>query len=195
MTSIKYVEPPPPGKDPADPVLPWLVVAGAAGAQGARQLAAFVAALPGDLPAAVLISLHGPPEDGEALFKTLRRVSRLPVVTAFEAEPVHSGVCYLADRNHHLAVAGVGAHLVRGPVARGRTVDMLFKAAATAGGARVAGVVLAGATRDGASGLAEIVRHGGVGLAIEGRDACQALTARSPQALADLVVQAVRERR
>ena len=100
----------------------------AAGAEGACQLAAFVAALPADLPAAVLVSLHAPPARIAPLAAVLRRVARLPVIAAYEGEPLHAGVCYVATRGHHLTIAGVTAHMPEGPAPRGRTVDMLFRA-------------------------------------------------------------------
>jgi len=174
MTSIKWVDSPPLPKDPSGPVLPWLVVVGAAGAGGARQLAAFVAALPADLPAAVLVSLHAPPARVAALTATLRRLARLPVTTAYEGEALHAGVCYVAGWDHHLAVAGVTAHVTATPVPRGRTIDLLFRGAAAAGGPRVVGVVLAGASQDGAEGLGQIVRAGGVAMVIEARGGAKA---------------------
>lgn len=166
MTSIKYVEPPPLAKDEPRPVLPWLIVVGVGGRAGARQLAAFVAALPADLPAALLVSLHGQRPDHPDLAQALRRVANLAVVTAFEGEALHAGVCYVADARHHLCVAGVTAHLVCDPAPRGRTIDLLFQAAAATNGMRVAGVLLPGLTRDGAEGLASISQAGGAAFAL-----------------------------
>lgn len=206
MTSIKYVEPPPLPKEVAGPVLPWLVVAGASGAEGARQLAAFVAALPAGLPAAVLVSLHAPPARIASLSGLLHRVSRLGVVTAYEGEALHPGVCYVADRNHLLGVAGVTAHLAEAPAPRGRNIDLLFHEAAAVGGARVIGVILAGASHDGAEGLTRIVQAGGAGLVIQAegrahgempqsasRAAGAVLALPSPDALAAEVVALLRD--
>ena len=203
----EYVEPPAPLKEAPVNVRPWLIVVGASGSDGLRQLVAFVAALPADLPASVLAVLHRPADRVSALPKILQRAARLQVVTPHDGEILHPGVCYVADADHHLSVAGVEIRLVRDHVYRGRTLDLLFASAASAGGPRVVGVVLPGALRDGAKGLAAIESAGGAGFVIGGEwteregmpraalaAAPRALAVESPQALAAAVTAVVRGR-
>jgi two-component system chemotaxis response regulator CheB len=78
-----------------------------------------------------------------------------------ELEPDH---VYLGPPDYHVLVeAGHIALSTDAPVEYARpSIDVLFESAADAYGARAVGVVLTGANRDGARGLARIKQRGGV---------------------------------
>ena len=101
-------------------------------------------------------------EDG-GLCEFLRAHSPLPVVEPNDKEAVEAGRVYLAPRDYHLLVEGGRFALsVDAPVTYARpSIDVLFESAADAYGAAAVGVVLTGANRDGARGLARIKERGG----------------------------------
>ena len=145
-----------------------LVVVGASGSDGLRQLVTFVAAMPASLSAAVLVVLHRPADRPSHLPEILARSSHLGVVVPVQGERLRTGVCYLADRDHHLSVgASSTVELTPDHRYRNRTVDLLFTAAARHARDRVIGVVLEGALSDGAAGLAAIRRAGGGAMVLD----------------------------
>jgi two-component system chemotaxis response regulator CheB len=149
-----------------------IVVVGTS-AGGVEALSQLTAGLPGDLPAAVFVVLHIPPNSASALPAILHRRGLLPAAHAVHGEPVRHGRIYVAPPDHHLLLRPDGVHLTRGPRENGHrpAVDVLFRSAAAAFGSRVVGVVLTGALDDGTAGLAAIKRHGGVALVQEPSEA------------------------
>ena len=136
------------------------VGASAGGVEAMRQLFAH---LPGDLPAAVLVVLHVPPESSSQLAAVLAAVCRLPVSVAADGEPPRAGHVYVATPDRHLLVQDGRVHLSRGPrECRMRpAVDVLFRSLAAEFGRHAAGVVLSGTLDDGTAGLWAIKEHGG----------------------------------
>jgi len=154
---MEYVKPPPPTKDPLRPVAPWLVVVTAGGPHGLDRLAAFVAALPETLPAAVMAILRGPRPRREQAPRALARAARLSVVTPYDGEALHPGVCYVADADHALAVGLCGeARLVSHHAAEG-----LVAAVSRAGAARTVAVLLDVASKSDLEALGALRKAGG----------------------------------
>ncbi|HVQ39817.1 MAG TPA: chemotaxis protein CheB, partial [Pyrinomonadaceae bacterium] len=81
-------------------------------------------------------------------------------------ETIVSGRVYLAPRDYHLLIdAGSFALSIEPAVAFARpSIDVLFESAADYYQERMIGVVLTGANRDGARGLAAIKLRGGLAL-------------------------------
>ncbi len=132
---------------------------------GLDALSTLLEGLPADLPAAVVIvqhRMHRPSDLGTLLGKH----TTWPVCEAEDKEGLSPGRVYLAPPGYHLLVDGDRFALsTEGPVRNSRpSVDVLFESIAEAYGPRVIGVVLTGANDDGAVGLSEIVRNGGVAL-------------------------------
>lgn len=141
------------------------VVAIGASAGGVEALSKLLHALPADLPAAVLVTLHRPVERESQLHHVLAQVSRLPVVVARQGEQLRPGKCYLGSPYRHLTVGpGLVANLVHDGFYRGHNIDLLFSSLARNAGKRTIGVVLTGLLKDGTQGLVALKEAGGKAL-------------------------------
>ena len=142
----------------------WLVTI-AASAGGIAALRTVLAALPRDLPAAIIVLLHRPATHGEGYLKPiLAAVAPLPVVTADENQDVQPGVIYVARPDRHLTIskakrfAYVDGTRIRYLLS---SANPLFASAAHAFGARVVGVVLTGSGQDATDGVQAVKSRGG----------------------------------
>lgn len=122
------------------------------------------AALPADFPAAVLVAIHVGAHGHNLLASIFDEAASLPVRTAIDGEVVRPGRVYVAAADHHLlAIDGV-VRLGRGPrenLSR-PAIDPLFRSVAVDAGPAAIGLVLTGMLDDGAAGLADIKRCGGI---------------------------------
>lgn len=139
-----------------------IIVIGAS-AGGFAVLRQLVADLPPNLPAALFVVWHMPPDGQGLLSQVLGRAHTLPAADAVDGEAIVLGRIYVAPPDHHLLVEPGRVRVTKGPKEhRFRpAVDPLFRSAAIAYGSRVVGVVLSGALDDGTAGLQAIKRHGG----------------------------------
>ncbi len=133
---------------------------------GVEALPQLAAALPQDLPAAVLVVLHMAPDARNYLAERLDAAGPLSAKPAVNGEPLESGRIYVAVPDHHLMMEGDRVRLTRGPrESHARpAVDVLFRSAAYYGGPRVIGIVLTGMLDDGTAGLWAIKDRGGVAI-------------------------------
>lgn len=140
-----------------------LVVIGAS-MGGLRALQTVLSALPATFAAPVAIVQHRGNDADETLTMLLQRKSAMPVVEAEDKQTLEAGYVYLAPPDYHLLVEPGHFALSTGdPVGHARpSIDVLFESAADAYGARAVGVILTGASDDGAQGLGRIHARGGL---------------------------------
>ena len=133
---------------------------------GLYALQTLLSGLPDGFPVPVVIAQHRGKDSEIALCDFLGRSSRLPISEPEDKEAILPGRAYLAPRDYHLLVENGGFALSTDPpVSFARpSIDMLFESAANEYQERAIGVVLTGANRDGARGLAAIKLRGGVTL-------------------------------
>ena len=144
------------------PVQRDLVVVGAS-AGGVEALKTLVGALPGDLPATVLVALHLNASARSYLADILARSGALPVRQARPDMPLVAGEVVVAHPDAHLLVVDDRVVLGRGPRENGSrpSHDAMLRSAALARRSRVVGAVLTGLLDDGAAGLHVVERYGG----------------------------------
>jgi two-component system chemotaxis response regulator CheB len=145
-----------------------IVVIGAS-TGGVEALKSVLVGLPADCPP-ILITQHMPPRFTTAFAGRLDRECPMKVSEARDNEPVEHGHVYIAPGSHHLHLTRQGGHyacqLSDGPPASGHrpSVDVLFRSAAQAAGAKAVGVILTGMGKDGAEGLLELRKAGAITL-------------------------------
>jgi two-component system chemotaxis response regulator CheB len=149
-----------------------IIVVGAS-AGGVEPLRTLVAGLPADLPAALFVVLHVPPDDRSLLPEILSRSGPLPASHAHEGERIGRGRIYVAPPDFHLLVQPGRVYLSHGPRENHHrpAIDALFRSAASAYGPGVIAVVLSGMLYDGTAGMLAVRRAGGVGVVQDPADA------------------------
>jgi two-component system chemotaxis response regulator CheB len=148
-----------------------IVIGGSSGATA--PLKEILGRLDTDLPAAVFLVLHIPPQGLGILSTVASAAGKLPVRQAENGLKIENGHLYFAVPDHHLLLVDGHMMLGRGPrenMAR-PAIDPLFRSAALHYGPRVIGVVLSGLLSDGTAGLNAVKRCGGVALVQEPIDA------------------------
>ena len=121
----------------------------------------------------MLVVLHRPGDQVSYLREVLASKSRM-VVEAIHGQELLVATCYLGQPSEHLEVDElVHGKLLSDPrmSRRGRTIDDLFGSLARHAGPRTIGVILSGALREGAKGLAEIKQAGGITMVQSPEDA------------------------
>jgi two-component system chemotaxis response regulator CheB len=148
-----------------------VVIGGSAGS--IEALIEVVRDLPEDLPAAVFVVVHFPPDSSSVLPQILNRAGRLPAAHVTDEEEIRPGCIYVAAPGKHLLVGPKRLRSVIGPTENGHrpAIDPLFRTAARSYGERVVGVVLSGTMDDGTAGLYAVKRQGGIALVQDPDDA------------------------
>jgi two-component system chemotaxis response regulator CheB len=144
--------------------LPELVAIGTS-LGGLHALTSILRELPGELGVPIVVVQHrGPQADSGAFTQILQEHSKLRILEAEDKMPIESGAVYVAPPDYHLLVEepGVLALSTDAPVRSARpSIDVLFETAADAYGSGLVGVLLTGASADGADGLAAVKARGG----------------------------------
>ena len=147
-------------------VAPEAIVIGAS-AGGVETLSQILPALPADYPLPVMVVIHLPPDRRSVMTELFDQKCSLRVVEAEDKEPILPRTVYFAPPDYHLLVETDRRLSLSSeePVLFSRpSIDVLFETAAFAYGPGLIGVVLTGASSDGANGLKAIAEAGGVTL-------------------------------
>ncbi len=140
------------------------VVIGAS-AGGVEGLSVLLPTLPATLQAPVFIVMHLPREQRSLLAEIFAPKCALRVSEAEDKTPVAPGCVYFAPPDYHLLLdEGPSMALsVDEPVHFSRpSIDVLFESASDLYRQQLLGIILTGASRDGADGLAAVRRAGGI---------------------------------
>lgn len=142
-----------------------IVVVGAS-TGGLSALQVLLSELPVEFSLPMVIVQHREKGMETGLCEFLAQSSRLPVGEPEDKEIMLPGRAYLAPRDYHLLIDGGNFALsTDAPVGFARpSIDVLFESAADEYHERAIGVILTGANRDGARGLAKIKQRGGLAL-------------------------------
>src|SRR6185503_12324955 len=114
--------------------------------------------------AAVFVVIHLPRERPSLLVEIFQPRCAVHVREAQDKEPVAAGTVYFAPPDYHLLV-DEGPQLALSSDEQVNfsrpSIDVLFESAADVYGDRLLGIILTGASHDGASGLEAVHRAGG----------------------------------
>lgn len=139
---------------------------------GLRALVELLGGLPAGFAAPLAVVQHRSPDTG-GLAGLLQSYTALEVLEAEDKQPLEPGRVYLAPADYHMLVEQTWIALsTDAPVVHARpSIDVLFESAAIAYGPAAVGVILTGASDDGAAGLACVRRAGGLALVQDPADA------------------------
>jgi two-component system chemotaxis response regulator CheB len=136
-------------------------------AGGLDALGKLLPALPASFPLPILIVQHRRADSDDYLSKSLDRDCAITVKEAEEKEALRGGTAYLAPANYHLLVERdeTLALSVEPKENFSRpSIDVLFESASYVWAERLIGIILTGANKDGAKGLALIKQRGGTAI-------------------------------
>lgn len=148
-----------------------VAVGGSAGALGPLQR--LVADLSPDLPAAIFVVTHVPPDSISAMPHILSRSGPLFATHAIDGAPIAPGRVIIAPPNYHLVIERNVMRVVDWAKENGQrpAIDVLFRSAANAYSDMVCGVLLSGTLDDGVAGMQSIRNAGGITIAQDPNDA------------------------
>lgn len=134
-------------------------------AGGVEALSVLLPALEPDIRAAVFVVLHLPKERPSLLVELFQRKCRIAVCEAMDKAPVEPGTVYFAPPDYHLLIdRGPSIALSADDLVNFSrpSVDVLFESAADVYKERLLGIILTGASHDGAAGLDAVASAGGL---------------------------------
>lgn len=139
-----------------------VILGGSAGS--IEPLQQIVAPLPPRLEAAVLIVLHLPEGGRSTLPTVFQRSALMRVLPARDGGLLEESTIYIVTQRRHIGIAQGRMRLLMAATEHGYrpSIDLAFRQAAEAYRERTIGVVLSGALDDGAHGLLDVKRLGGL---------------------------------
>jgi len=169
---------------PGLPTVEAIVIGASAG--GVEALLNILSPLRPGFVLPIIVVLHLPEERRSHLAEVFSRRVSLPVVEAYDKTPVETGTLYFAGPGYHLSVEQDRSFSLslEDRVHHSRpSIDYLFESAADVYGPALAAVLLTGANRDGASGLAQVKVRGGLTVVQDPEEAQVATMPRAALAL------------
>lgn len=147
---------------PAAAALPVVCIGASAG--GVQALLRLLAPLPQGYPLPIVVVVHLPDDRDSRIVEVFGQRIALPVVEAADKAPIAAGTLHFAPAGYHLSIEADRTFSLscEPPRVFSRpSIDMLFESAAHALGPAACGLLLTGASEDGAAGLAAIGAAGG----------------------------------
>jgi two-component system chemotaxis response regulator CheB len=138
-----------------------------ASAGGVRALATILSQLPLAFPAPIAIVQHIEASGESSLAAHFQSTCVIAVKEAEDKERLEAGTVYLAPAGYHLLIEAdrtVSLSVDEKVNFSRPAIDLLFTSAADVYGPALIGVVLTGASADGAAGLAQVKRCGGLAI-------------------------------
>ena len=166
------------------PCIEAIVIGASAG--GVEALLSILSPLREGFTLPIIVVLHLPEVRRSHLTEVFARRVSMPVLEARDKTLVEAGTLYFATPGYHLSVEQDRSFSLslEARVHYSRpAIDYLFESAADAYGSALAAVLLTGANRDGAHGLAQVKRCGGMTIV---QDPDEAQVATMPRAALDL---------
>ena len=154
------------------PRIEAIVIGASAG--GVEALLSIFSALRAGFRLPIIVVLHLPEQRNSQLAEVMARRVPMPVVEAGDKMPIEAGTLYLATPGYHLSVEldrSLSLSLEERLHYSRPAIDYLFESAADAYGTGLLAVLLTGANQDGAWGLAQIKRQGGLTIVQDPREA------------------------
>ena len=145
------------------PSVEAIVIGASAG--GVEALLSILGPLREGFALPIIVVLHLPNERRSHLAEVFARRVALPVLEATDKTTIEAGTLYFATPGYHLSVEldrSFSLSLEDRVHYSRPAIDYLFESAADAYGPNLAAVLLTGANRDGAHGLAQVKRRGGL---------------------------------
>lgn len=160
-----------------------VVIGGSAGSM--EVMLSFFSLLPPHFYFPITVICHLHPEDDGGMVELFKSKLQIKVLEAREKEKLQTGHIYFPPANYHLLVErdctfalskDKKVHFSR------PSIDVFFESAAVCWAEKLIGIILTGASADGAEGIRAIKKHGGLTLA---QDPDEATYAVMPQAAID----------
>ena len=137
-------------------------------AGGFNALSLILAKIAPDYPIPVMLVQHRAKTSQDLFEDVLQRRCRIRIKQADEKEKINSGMVYVAPPDYHLLVEADKTFSLSSdpPVQFSRpSIDVLFESAAQVYRDKLIGIILTGSNHDGAVGISEIKRMGGMTIA------------------------------
>ncbi|WP_299248390.1 chemotaxis protein CheB [uncultured Cytophaga sp.] len=146
----------------------FLAIAIGVSAGGLHALIHILSELSADFPIPIIVVQHRGKDYKDLLEQVLQSKCLLHIKQADEKEQIEKGYIYIAPANYHLLIEMNKTFSLTSDVYvkySRPSIDLLFETAAEAYKRNLLGILLTGASSDGAEGLLEIKRQGGYTIA------------------------------
>jgi len=154
----------------------YIIIGGSAGSF--QIVTEILSALPKNYKLPIFLCLHRLKHVRAGFVEALSIKSNLKIIEPNDKEVIKKGTVYLAPANYHMyfELGNQIALSTEASVNHSRpSIDISFASAAQTFGRKMVGIILSGANKDGAAGLNEIKKRGGLAIAQDPEE-CQVRT-------------------
>ena len=142
-----------------------IAIGGSAGSF--QEVTRILASIPQNFPYPLILCLHRLRHVREGSVEALQSKSRIQVTEPDDKENIKNGVAYLAPANYHLLVEfGMTFALSTNEAMNFSrpSIDITLQSASNIFREKLVGIILSGASKDGATGMREIKENGGIAI-------------------------------